>query len=294
VRLCLCYRPAAMAPAKKTPGRKKTPARSNSSTKTSRRAGAKKKTPAKKAAKRTARKTPAKKAAKRTAKKTSKRTAKKTSAKKTARKTTAGRAGPDRRTAKKTSTKRTPRKTITKKTAKRTIKKPTAKKTAARKTSKKPTRRTAAEAPAARGRTAGQRSAGPKAKPRARAVKFDKKQLAQIRQQLESERGNLLAQLEELTADSFDGTKSDMAGEIGLDDDFADAGSATFERERDLSIQNNIRDLIDQMNRAIQRIEDGNYGTCERCGNPIEAARLKALPHALLCMDCKRREERAR
>ncbi|MGH2700959.1 MAG: TraR/DksA family transcriptional regulator [Actinomycetota bacterium] len=85
-----------------------------------------------------------------------------------------------------------------------------------------------------------------------------------------------------------------MTGEVGLDDDFADAGSATFERERDLSIQNNIRDLIDQTTRAIQRIDDGNYGTCERCGNPIEAARLKALPHALLCMDCKRREERAR
>jgi DnaK suppressor protein len=125
-------------------------------------------------------------------------------------------------------------------------------------------------------------------------VKFDKKQLAQIREQLEAERGNLVAQLEELTADSFNGTQSDMTGEVGLDDDFADAGSATFERERDLSIQNNVRDLIDQTSRAIQRIDDGNYGTCERCGNPIEAARLKALPHALLCMDCKRREERAR
>ncbi|HZK51815.1 MAG TPA: TraR/DksA C4-type zinc finger protein [Actinomycetota bacterium] len=137
--------------------------------------------------------------------------------------------------------------------------------------------------------------AGPKTtRPRVRAVKFDKKQLAGISQQLEGERGHLVAQLEELTADSFDGTQSDMTGEVGLDDDFADAGSATFERERDLSIQNNVRDLIDQMSRAIQRIDDGNYGTCERCGNPIEAARLKALPHALLCMDCKRREERAR
>ncbi|MGH2751979.1 MAG: TraR/DksA family transcriptional regulator [Actinomycetota bacterium] len=129
---------------------------------------------------------------------------------------------------------------------------------------------------------------------RARPAKFDKGQLDAIRKQLESERGDLERQLEELTADSFDGTQSDMTGEVGLDDDFADAGSATFERERDLSIQNNIRDLIGQTTRAIQRIDDGNYGTCERCGNPIEAARLKALPHALLCMDCKRREERAR
>jgi len=229
---------------------------------------------AKKATKRTAKKTSARKAPKKAAKKATKRTAKKTSAKKTPKKAT------KRTTAKKTSAKKTPKK-ATKKATKRT----------AAKTARKPTRKTAGP-PA---RSSAKSSAGPKTtRPRARAVKFDKKQLTEIRRQLESERGNLLAQLEELTADSFDGTQSDMTGEVGLDDDFADAGSATFERERDLSIQNNVRDLIDQMNRAIQRIEDGNYGTCERCGNPIEAARLKALPHALLCMDCKRREERAR
>ena len=229
---------------------------------------------AKKATKRTAKKTSARKAPKKAAKKATKRTAKKTSAKKTPKKAT------KRTTAKKTSAKKTPKK-ATKKATKRT----------AAKTARKPTRKTAGP-PA---RSSAKSSAGPKTtRPRARAVKFDKKQLTEIRRQLESERGNLLAQLEELTADSFDGTQSDMTGEVGLDDDFADAGSATFERERDLFIQNNVRDLIDQMNRAIQRIEDGNYGTCERCGNPIEAARLKALPHALLCMDCKRREERAR
>ena len=225
---------------------------------------------AKKATKRTAKKTSARTASKKTAKKAAKRTAKKTSAKKTPKKTAKTTA------AKKTSAKKTP-----KKTAKRT----------AANSPRKPTRKTAGP-PA---RSGAKSSVAPKTtRPRARAVKFDKKQLTEIRRQLESERGNLLAQLDELTADSFDGTQSDMTGEVGLDDDFADAGSATFERERDLSIQNNVRDLIDQMNRAIQRIEDGNYGTCERCGNPIEAARLKALPHALLCMDCKRREERAR
>jgi DnaK suppressor protein len=103
-----------------------------------------------------------------------------------------------------------------------------------------------------------------------------------------------LRQQAELEADSFDATQSDMTGEVGLDEDFADAGTATFDRERDLSIRNNISDLIDQITRAIRRIDDGSYGTCERCGRPIDAARLRALPHALLCMDCKRREERAR
>jgi DnaK suppressor protein len=127
----------------------------------------------------------------------------------------------------------------------------------------------------------------------AKPVKFDKAQLKKIREQLESERGDLQRQIDELESDS-DGTQSDMTGEVGLDDDFADAGTATFDRERDLSIRNNIRDLIEQMTRAIARIDEGNYGKCERCGNPIDAARIKALPHALLCLDCKRREERVR
>jgi RNA polymerase-binding protein DksA len=293
-----------MTPAKKTSGRKKTPA-------------ARKKTTAKRAsAKKASKRATAKKTAKRaTAKRTTRKTAKKTTAKRTAKRTTA------KKTAKKTTKKVTARKTTAKGSAKKTSRKRPGGKSTVRKPSTRKTRsekagargavakksaprkppktrgdlgRTAGKTRGDRGRT-GEKVAGAKTtRPRARAVKFDKKQLAEIRRQLEGERGNLVAQLEELTADSFDGTQSDMTGEVGLDDDFADAGSATFERERDLSIQNNVRDLIDQMNRAIQRIEDGNYGTCERCGNPIEAARLKALPHALLCMDCKRREERAR
>jgi DnaK suppressor protein len=127
-----------------------------------------------------------------------------------------------------------------------------------------------------------------------RPAKLDAASLKQIRATLESERAELQRRQQELEQDSFEGTQSDLTGDTGIDDDFADAGTATFDRERDLSIQNNIRDLIDQISRALARIDEGTYGTCERCGRPIDAARLKALPHALLCMDCKRREERAR
>jgi DnaK suppressor protein len=98
----------------------------------------------------------------------------------------------------------------------------------------------------------------------------------------------------ELEVESFQGTQSELTGEGGINEDFADAGSATFDREQALSIQNNIRDLIDQVDRALTRIADGSYGSCESCGRPIEPARLKALPRTLLCTDCKRREERAR
>lgn len=130
--------------------------------------------------------------------------------------------------------------------------------------------------------------------PRVRPAKLDKKMLKGIRTTLETERAQLQKQQDELDSAAFEDTQSEASGEVGMDQDFADAGTATFDRERDLSIRNNIQDLIEQMTRAIARIDEGSYGTCERCGRPIDAARLKALPHALLCMDCKRREERAR
>ncbi len=134
----------------------------------------------------------------------------------------------------------------------------------------------------------------PVPKHRVRPAKFDKKALKEIRATLVGERADLKKQQDELDSAAFEDSQTEASGEVGMDQDFADAGTATFDRERDLSIRNNIQDLIVQMDRAIGRIDEGNYGTCERCGKPIDAARLKALPHASLCMDCKRREERAR
>jgi RNA polymerase-binding transcription factor len=206
---------------------------------------------------------------------------KKTAAKKTTKKTTAKKAAVKKTVAKKTTAKAAP-----KKSARSTTKATKAAPKAPPKSTVK--KKTTARAPAGR--------AAPKAPPAkpVRAAKFDKKALDAIRAELKQELVSLQRRQTELEADSFEGTQSDMTGEVGLDEDFADAGTATFDRERDLSIRNNIRDLIDQITRAMGRIDDGRYGTCERCGKPIDAARLKALPHALLCMDCKRREERAR
>jgi DnaK suppressor protein len=210
--------------------------------------------------------------------------AKKTSKRSSTTKKTASRGGSKKTTAKKTAAK------------KATVKKTTSKKSAAKQSQGKATgRKSAAKKSTARTKGTSRRTAAPPHSTRApRPAKLDPKSLDQIRATLESEREDLFRRQTELEQDSFDVTQSDMTGEVGLDEDFADAGTATFERERDLSIRNNIRDLIDQITRAISRIDEGTYGTCERCGRPIDAARLKALPHALLCMDCKRREERAR
>ncbi len=81
---------------------------------------------------------------------------------------------------------------------------------------------------------------------------------------------------------------------MSFDEESADAGTFTFERERDLSLGNNIRDLLEKVEAALKRMNAGTYGECERCGRPIDKARLKALPYAVLCIDCKKAEERVR
>jgi DnaK suppressor protein len=75
-------------------------------------------------------------------------------------------------------------------------------------------------------------------------------------------------------------------------DDQADTGTKTFEREQEISLANNLRERIGQVERALDRLDDGQYGWCERCGNAIPVERLAAFPSATLCVTCKQLEER--
>lgn len=117
-----------------------------------------------------------------------------------------------------------------------------------------------------------------------------KAQLTAVRKALLEEREQLLSQVEELDAEADVKNWRDA----GFDDDPADSGSASFERETAQSLSNHARGLLSQINDAVRRIDDGTYGKCERCGKLIEKARLEALPYAMLCMECKRRDESGR
>ena len=115
-------------------------------------------------------------------------------------------------------------------------------------------------------------------------AKLTKKEHDDLRVRLLEEHGHFDAQLATIVEESFAATQSDMSGDVGLDDESADAGTATFEREKDLSIENNIRDLLRKIDGALKRMDQGTYGLCVRCGRPIEKPRLKALPYAELCI----------
>ncbi|HEX8100298.1 MAG TPA: TraR/DksA C4-type zinc finger protein [Actinomycetota bacterium] len=120
------------------------------------------------------------------------------------------------------------------------------------------------------------------------------KELDDLKGRLLAERKDLEAQYNELEESTFATNQSELTGEMGFDEEYADAGTATFERERDLSLVNNLRDLMDRIDKALAKIVDGSYGLCDRCGRPIEKLRLKALPYANLCLKDKQAEERVR
>lgn len=107
---------------------------------------------------------------------------------------------------------------------------------------------------------------------------------------------DLRAEVDRLRADvaSADTALADLLRDAsdGAGDDQADAGSKNFEREHEMSIAANARDMLLQSERALARIAAGTYGACESCGEPIGKARLQVFPRATLCMSCKQKQER--
>jgi len=123
---------------------------------------------------------------------------------------------------------------------------------------------------------------------------YTKKDLEELRKRLLDERVQLEKQLTTIEEASFSTSQSDLSGEVSFDDENADAGTFTFERERDLSIENNVRDLLQKIDKALTRMDEGTYGICVRCGRPIEKARLRALPYVELCIKDAQAQARPR
>ncbi len=123
---------------------------------------------------------------------------------------------------------------------------------------------------------------------------FTKRELQDLRSRLLEEQKQLQTQLTTIEETSFAQTQSDMSGEVSFDEENADAGSFTFERERDLSIENNVRDLLHKVDRALGRLDEGTFGICARCGKPIEKARVRALPYVDLCIKDAQAQARPR
>jgi DnaK suppressor protein len=117
---------------------------------------------------------------------------------------------------------------------------------------------------------------------------MDQQTVDRLRERLETERGEVRRQLDDL------GARRDAEGieDPELNEGFADAGQAAAERASLLTLVRSLRDTLSDVEQALARMDAGTYGTCERCGQPIDEERLEALPAVRLCMTCKRQRAR--
>jgi len=112
---------------------------------------------------------------------------------------------------------------------------------------------------------------------------IDDATLARLRADLEAHRENLRREIVDQGADA----DSDEV-EIDVERNFADSGHSTEERAQVLSVVRALRGNLRWVDRALAKMDRGEYGRCERCGRPISPERLEALPWAILCIDCMR------
>ena len=105
-------------------------------------------------------------------------------------------------------------------------------------------------------------------------------------ERLAAEREDTEARLAALRRD-FESIVSSSVSAAGADDEHDPEGSSTaFDRQHVAALIRQARDQLAEIARAEQRLDDGSYGTCERCGRPIGAERLAARPAAATCIGC--------
>ena len=112
-----------------------------------------------------------------------------------------------------------------------------------------------------------------------------------FRKTLLDERERLSSTIEHLhvaNSSSFE----DETEEETFDNHLADSATATLDREIDYTLEENAENLLEAIDHALERIENGTYGKCESCGREIAEERLEAIPHATRCIDCQRLAER--
>jgi DnaK suppressor protein len=109
-----------------------------------------------------------------------------------------------------------------------------------------------------------------------------KQSFTEARARLEQERASLQSDIAALAADN-----QAQQDDYGVGNHMADDATEVFSRERDLALRGNAQDLLEQVEAAIKRIDEGLYGICARCGQPIAPDRLDALPYAIYCISCQ-------
>ena len=122
------------------------------------------------------------------------------------------------------------------------------------------------------------------------AAKF----LADQRAELVAERASYVEAAESLLQEAEMLAEDMEPGDIQFDEESGEGDTVSVERERDLALSASARQTVDDIERALAKIDDPTYGLCVTCGDRIPVARLEVIPWAEQCVKCKARGERRR
>lgn len=119
-----------------------------------------------------------------------------------------------------------------------------------------------------------------------------KQEQERFKKLLETKRQVLMGDMDNLSREALYRNRQEASGDVStMPTHMADLGSDNYEQEFTLNLIQNEQETLRDIEDALVKIEEGTYGLCEMCSKPIPKTRLKALPQARLCLDCKRREE---
>ncbi len=122
--------------------------------------------------------------------------------------------------------------------------------------------------------------------------RFPKQKMEKYRKKLLAKREALLKELDYLEGSSLKATITESTGDISAYSfHMADQGTDAMEREKAFLFASREGRFLYHLDLALQRIEDGTYGYCEECGEPIDEERLDIVPHARLCIACKKKDD---
>ena len=118
------------------------------------------------------------------------------------------------------------------------------------------------------------------------ARKLSPNTINKFKKRLEAEKEQLSSMLELHQQERENIRLSEASAERSPDPTSADGGSMAFELEKELTLDENTKHLLNQVEQALVLIKKKKYGNCENCGEPIPVARLEAIPYSTICKNC--------
>lgn len=123
--------------------------------------------------------------------------------------------------------------------------------------------------------------------------KLNKKELLEFKKLISKRKDEVFQEIKHISDDTLKKSQKEASGDIsGYTYHMADVATDNYDREFSLGLASNDRQVMYELDDAMKRIEDGSFGICEDCSTSISKIRLKAVPHARLCIKCQEKREK--